>query len=192
MSSTATPHVSTPYSSVIKLLRLCELSPGDVLVDLGSGEGAVPALAAFVFGAKRAVGIELDSALVGRSQEMASALRLDRDRLEFLSGDIFSIDLGEFDVITIFQSQEIISRLLLKFLAELRHGTRVVSYLLPLGSMSPLKLVRPARVEYPFYLYTAPLEYLGEEEAVQMLREIAGFAEGSEREWALVSASIRG
>jgi SAM-dependent methyltransferase len=192
MSSTSAPHVSTPYSSVVKLLRLCELAPQDVLVDLGSGEGAVPALAAFVFGAKRAVGIELDSTMVGRSQEMASALRLGRDRVEFLRGDIFSLDLGEFDVVTIFQSQETIARLLRKLFAELRRGTRVVSYLLPLGSMSPLKLVRPARVEYPFYLYTAPLEYLGEEEAVRMLREIAGFAEGSEREWALVSASVRG
>jgi hypothetical protein len=47
--------------------------------------------------------------------------------------------------------------------------------------MSPLKLVRPERVEHPFYLYRAPQEYLGEEEAVQVLREMAGFAEGPRR-----------
>jgi hypothetical protein len=129
---------------------------------------------------------------VGKSRQTADALRLDRDRVEFLWGDIFSLDLGRFDVVTIFQSQETIGRLLRKLFVELGDGARVVSYLLPLGTMSPLKLVRPARIEYPFYLYRAPLEYLGEEEAVRLLREMAGFAEGSEREWALVSASIRG
>ena len=176
---------------MVRLLRLCELSSQDVLVDLGSGEGTIPALAAFVFGSKKAVGIELDSARVGRSRQMADALRLGRDRLEFLWGDLFSLDLGQFDVVTIFQSQDIISGLLRKLFVELRQGARVVSYLLPLGTMSPLKLVRPERVVYPFYLYRAPLEYLGEEEAVKMLREMAGFAEGAEKEWALVSASIR-
>ena len=192
MSSPASPHVSTPYSSVVKLLQLCELVPDDVLVDLGSGEGAIPALAALVFGVRKAVGVELDPALVGRSRETATALRLGADRLEFVLGDMFSVDLGKFDVVTIFQSQEIIGRLLRKLFAELGDGARVVSYLLPLGTMSPLKLVRPARIEYPFYLYKAPLEYLGDDEAVRLLRKMAGFAEGAEREWALVAASIRG
>jgi hypothetical protein len=192
MSPPSTPHVSTPYPSVVKLLQLCELAPDDVLVDLGSGEGAIPALAALVFGVRKAVGVEVDPALVGRSRETATALRLGADRLEFVLGDMFSLDLGKFDVVTIFQSQEIIGRLLRKLFAELGDGARVVSYLLPLGTMSPLKLVRPARIEYPFYLYKAPLEYLGDDEAVRLLREMAGFAEGAEREWALVSSSIRG
>ena len=185
------PHVPAPLPSVVKLLLMCELSSDDVLVDLGSGEGTIPALASFVFGVRKAVGVELDLARVGRSRQTAGALRLASDRLEFLGGDIFSLDLGQFDVVTIFQSQEMIARLLRKLFAELHQGARVASYLLPLGTMSPLKLVRPARIEYPFYLYRPPLEYLTEGEAVRMLREIAGFAEGSEKEWALVSASIR-
>lgn len=192
MSSPASPHVSTPYASVVKLLQLCRLTSDDVLVDLGSGEGAIPSLAALVFGARKAVGVELDPALVAKSRETASALRLGADRVEFILGDMFSLDLGEFDVVTIFQSQDNIGRLLRKLFSELGDGARVVSYLLPLGTMSPLKLVRPARIEYPFYLYEAPLEYLDDEEAVGLLRKVAGFAEGAEREWALVSASIRG
>lgn len=182
-------YVPTPYPSAVKLLNLCELSKEDIIVDLGSGEGAIPALAAFVFGSKKAVGVELDSARIWRSRQTANALRLGLDRVEFLRGDALSLDLGQFDVVTIFQSQETIERLLGKLFVELRRGARVVSYLLPLGTMSPLKFVRPARIEYPFYLYKAPLEYLSQDEAVEMLDEIAQFAERSEREWALVSST---
>ena len=146
-SSTVAVYVPTPYPSAVKLLQLCELSHDDVLVDLGSGEGAIPALAAFVFGLKKAVGVELDSARIERSRRTATALRLGPDRVEFLWGDGLSLYLGQFDVVTIFQSQETISRLLSKLFEELRPGARVVSYLLPLGTMSPLKFVRPARID---------------------------------------------
>lgn len=183
-------HVPTPYTSVLKLLELSRAGPEDVLIDLGSGDGTITNLAALVFGVKKAWGIELDPQEVDKAKEIARALALGEDKVEFICGDMFELDLEGFDVITVFQSQEAIEKLLRKLELELVRGTRVVSYLLPLGTMSPLRLAKPSKVAYPFYLYEAPLEFLDAEGSAGLLDEISKNAEGSEKEWALVSASI--
>lgn len=184
-------HVPTPYASVVKLLQFAGAGPEDVLVDLGSGDGTVANLAAMVFGVRKALGVELDQVEVDKAREVSRALALGEDRVEFVCGDMFDLPLEGYDVVTVFQSQEAIERLVPKLARELSPGTRVVSYLLPLGTMSPLRLVRPSRVSHPFYLYEAPLESLDAEESSGLLGEISAFAEGSEREWAAVAASPR-
>jgi len=180
--------VPTPYQSAVRLLQLAEAGPEDVLVDLGSGDGTIPNLAALVFGVKKAWGVEMDREGVKRSQEIARALGLTRDKVEFVCGDMFSLGLEGFSVVTIFQSEDAVEKLLGKLMTELVPGARVVSYLLPLGTMSPLRMVRPSKVAHPFYLYRAPVEYLDQADSVRLLEEISGHAEGAEREWAEVSA----
>lgn len=182
-------HIPTPYASVIEMLTLAKAGPKDVLVDLGSGDGTITNLAALIFKVRKAYGIELHKPEVDKAREMAKELFLG-DRVEFICGDMFELDLERFDVITIFQSQEAIERLLTKLMSEPVSGTRIVSYLLPLGGLSPLRLVRPSKVSHPFYLYEAPLEYLDAEASATLLGEISKFAEGSEKEWARVSSSI--
>jgi hypothetical protein len=183
-------HVPTPYASVVRLLQVAGAGPDDVLVDLGSGDGTIANLAALVFGVKKAWGVELDPEKVERSREVSRAMALGEDRVEFICGDMLELDLRGFDVVTVFQSQEAIEMLLGRLTTDLVAGARVVSYLLPLGTMSPLRMVRPSKVSHPFYLYQAPLECMGARESAELLGEISKFAEGSEKEWTLVSAAL--
>jgi protein-L-isoaspartate O-methyltransferase len=170
--------ISTPLPSAVKMLELCCLFPGEVMADLGSGDGRIPILAASLFHASRAVGIEKDPDLAERSSSLVRTLGLD-ENVEIVCGDLLDADLSEFDAITLFQSQEASERLVPKLLRELRAGTRVVSYLLPLGSYSPLKLLKPSGVHHPFYLYVAPILPLDGDGALALLREIARHAEES-------------
>ena len=51
------PYVSTPLSVVRQMLVLSELRPGELIYDLGSGDGRVVIMAVQDFGA-RGVGVE--------------------------------------------------------------------------------------------------------------------------------------
>ncbi|MEW6688154.1 MAG: SAM-dependent methyltransferase, partial [Pseudomonadota bacterium] len=61
------PFIPSPQVVVEEMLRLAQVGPGDVVYDLGSGDGRVVITAAARFGA-RGVGIERDAALVARSR----------------------------------------------------------------------------------------------------------------------------
>ena len=79
----------TPARHVFDLLGQAQLGAHDVLVDLGSGLGHVPLLAAICSGAS-SVGIERDPSCVACAQAGADALRLSRAR--FLCMDARAAD----------------------------------------------------------------------------------------------------
>jgi cyclopropane fatty-acyl-phospholipid synthase-like methyltransferase len=87
------------------------------------------------FGA-RAVGIELDPALVQQSRDRALAAGV-ADRVTFIWKDIFEADLSPATVVTVYLFPEVNTRLLPKFRRELRPGTRVVSHQYPIGDWAP-------------------------------------------------------
>jgi predicted RNA methylase len=82
----------TPARHIFDMLGRVQLEESDVLVDLGSGMGHVPLLAAICTRA-RGVGVELESAYVTRAQQCASALNLAHVR--FVAQDVRSADLSE-------------------------------------------------------------------------------------------------
>lgn len=82
----------TPARHIFDAIERCGLGRDDVLVDLGSGLGHVPLLAAICTGA-RAIGIEWQAAYVEAAQQCASELRLARVRFE--QGDVRDADLSE-------------------------------------------------------------------------------------------------
>jgi hypothetical protein len=74
----------TPARHILHMLRLCGLAAGDVLIDLGSGLGHVPILAALLTPA-RCVGIELEPAYIATARACARGLGL--SRAEFIQQD---------------------------------------------------------------------------------------------------------
>ncbi|HEX4031184.1 MAG TPA: class I SAM-dependent methyltransferase [Terracidiphilus sp.] len=81
----------TPARHILQMLRLCALSAGDVLVDLGSGLGHVPILAALLTRA-RCVGIELEPTYIATARACACSLGL--SRAEFLQQDARAADIS--------------------------------------------------------------------------------------------------
>lgn len=81
----------TPARHIFDMIARTALDERDVLVDLGSGLGQVPVLAAICTGA-RCIGIEWESAHVECAQRCARALNL--DQVTFVQGDVRMADLS--------------------------------------------------------------------------------------------------
>ena len=116
----------TPQPVVEAMLKAVKLTKQDVLYDLGSGDGRIPITAARVYGA-RAVGIELDPALVNEATTAARQAGV-ADRVTFLTQDLFTTSITEATVVSMYLTPYLNFQLLPKLNKELKPGARVVSY----------------------------------------------------------------
>jgi SAM-dependent methyltransferase len=115
--------VPTPEILVEAMLDLAEVTPADVVVDLGSGDGR-NVIAAARRGA-RARGVEYNPEMVELSRRRAAEAGV-AGRAEFVEGDMFAADFSDADVLALFLLPSNLLRLRPKFLA-LAPGTRIVS-----------------------------------------------------------------
>jgi precorrin-6B methylase 2 len=119
----------TAHVLVEKMLDLANVTPDDIVYDLGSGDGRM-VIAAAKRGA-RAVGIEYNPDMLGVSKKNAREAGLE-DRATFAHGDLFETDLSPATVVTMFLLPEINVRLRPTIL-DLRPGTRIVSNTFTMG-----------------------------------------------------------
>ncbi len=140
MGGVRCPYHPTPREKAAEMLRAAELRQGDVLYDLGCGEGNILMVAAEEFGA-RCVGIEIDEGLVEAAVKRAEKKGLE-DRVTIIRGDIFDprfwAHLGDAenkpyavaraDVVAIYLNFNVHEALRPLLEKELRRGARVVSY----------------------------------------------------------------
>ena len=117
------PWVPTPDVLVDKMLEMADVSPDDLVVDLGSGDGRT-VIAAARLGA-RAIGIEYDKELVALSTERAAEAGVS-DLTRFVATDLFEYDLSQATVITLFLLPDLNYKLR-PTLFSLQPGTRIVS-----------------------------------------------------------------
>jgi precorrin-6B methylase 2 len=120
------PFITTPPDVVASMLRFAGTGPGDLVVDLGSGDGRIVIAAAREFGA-RGLGIELDAALVEKSRDNGRAAGV-AERVSFVHGNVLSADISQASVVTIYLLPGLINQLQRRFLDELKPGTRIVSH----------------------------------------------------------------
>ncbi|MFL6256744.1 MAG: SAM-dependent methyltransferase [Pyrinomonadaceae bacterium] len=148
--------VPTPPETVDEMLRQAHLKKGDVLFDLGSGDGRIPLAAAKQYGV-RAVGIDIDPKLVAEATEAAKREGLDK-LVTFRLGDMFAADLRGATVVTLYLSDTLNVMLRPKLLRELPPGSRIVSHDFRMGDWPPEKAVRvPWKNLYrTVYVWTVP------------------------------------
>jgi SAM-dependent methyltransferase len=120
------PWIPSSISTVHRMLRLAEVRPGDIVYDLGSGDGRVLIAAVRYFGA-RAVGIEIDPIRYLITRIKISVMGL-QDKAQVILGNLFSEDLSNADVIVVYLSQDANLRLSKKLMKELKPGTKIVSH----------------------------------------------------------------
>jgi hypothetical protein len=130
----------TPPETVAEMLRLANIKKGDVLFDLGSGDGRIPIAAAKQFGI-RAVGIEIDPKLITEAESNAREAGV-ADLVRFRNEDMFRIDVSEANIVTLYLSEKLNVLLRPKLLRELRPGTRVISHDFRMGDWKPEQTVR--------------------------------------------------
>jgi SAM-dependent methyltransferase len=148
--------VPTPPETVDEMLRQAGLKKGDVLYDLGSGDGRIPLAAAKQYGV-RAVGIDIDEKLVTEANETAKREGLD-GLVSFRHADMFAADISEATVVTLYLSDTLNVMLRPKLLRELRPGSRIVSHDFRMGDWPPEKTIRvPWKNLYrTVYVWTVP------------------------------------
>ena len=120
------PYVPTPTAIVDRLLEMGSVTGKDYLIDLGSGDGRIVITAAKKFGT-HGHGIDIQDKLVKLANQNAAAEGV-ADKVSFVRGDIMEADLSKASVITTYLLPSTITKLVPKFLAELKPGTRIVSH----------------------------------------------------------------
>jgi tRNA G37 N-methylase Trm5 len=120
------PWVPTSVATACEMLRMAEVKPGEVVVDMGAGDGRIDILAAREFGAK-SVGVEIDP-LRCLLASVAIALLGLRRRARVHHGNMFTFDVSEADVVVLYLLQGTNQRIKGKLTRELHPGARVVSH----------------------------------------------------------------
>jgi hypothetical protein len=121
--------VPTPQALVDRMLDMAKVTPQDVVMDLGSGDGRTVITAA-KRGA-RAIGVEFDPNMFALSKANAAKEGV-TDKASFINGDLFEQDLSQATVITMFLLPSINLKLRPKIL-DLKPGTRIVANSFDMG-----------------------------------------------------------
>jgi len=197
------PYVPTPQVVVDEMLRLAGVKPDDYVIDLGCGDGRIPVTAAAYFGA-RALGVDIDPGRIAESHANAKAAGVTA-RVEFKQGDLFDLDIGRASVVTMYLLPDINVKLRPKLLHALKPGTRVVSHDFSMGDWKPDRVLT---VQKKIYLWVIPAQVAGrwkleanlpgvgpssyELEVRQNFQEIAPFARGDKRNYAVWEPRLNG
>jgi SAM-dependent methyltransferase len=146
------PNIPTPQGIVERMLDMAHVKAGDVVYDLGSGDGRVLITAVQKFGA-RAVGIEIDPDLCEKAKRRVQSLGLE-DRISIIHGSALRTDLRPADVVTMY-FLTLSNEKLRPNLEKMRTGTRVVSFQFPIRGWKPLEaqIVNVANVDRTIYVY---------------------------------------
>jgi len=145
-------YVPTPQEVVDKMLEIAKVGKGDVLYDLGSGDGRIPVAAAKRFGI-RAVGIDIDPERIREANENAKKNGV-TNLVQFRQEDLFKTDFSDATVVTLYLLPDLNVKLRPRLLAELKPGTRIVSHQFDMGKWKPDRTVELSG--RTIYLWTIP------------------------------------
>jgi SAM-dependent methyltransferase len=151
--------VPTPPLVVAKMLELARVDRGDLVYDLGCGDGRILFAAVKERGAQ-GVGIEIDPVLVEQCRARARSELLD-EALSFYQADLFSVDFSNATVVTLYLLPHLNEQLVPQF-QKLRPGTRIVSHAFGIDGYPADKLVVVPNENtgelHKVYYWVTPLE----------------------------------
>lgn len=150
-SLSAAPWVPVWKKDVTRILEIADIQPGEVVYDLGCGDGRILVEAVKNYGAQ-VKGVE-----IAILPYLASKIRIlftgTWRKSKIKLGNLFYQDLSQADVIVCFLSSSAMQRLAKKLDKELKPGARVVSYAFPINAWHPVKVNKPNSESIGVYLY---------------------------------------
>ena len=147
--------VPTPHEVVDAMLKLAKVGKGDVLYDLGSGDGRIPIAAAQRYGIARGIGIDINPERIKEANENLAKAGVG-DRVRFINADLFESNLTDATVITLYLLPELNLKLLPKLLQEVKPGTRIVSHAFDMGTWKPEQALNVGGRNVYFWTIPAP------------------------------------
>ncbi len=153
-------YVPTPQKVVDRMLELAKVTEDDVVYDLGCGDGRIVITAAQKYGC-RGVGYEILDWAVKMARENVVETGVE-DLVKIENADIFTLDLSEASVITLYLLPDLNVRLIPQ-LDQLPPGVRIVSHSFDMEGVKPdqvvvIKDVGRAYDDHTIYLWTTPLK----------------------------------
>ena len=125
------PYVPSPLNIVREMLALAGAGPGDVVYDLGCGDGRVLFTAMEEFNVTSAVGYDLDQQMVEALDRRVREAGM-TGRMEVIQANFMEVDLSPATIVTIYLTTSGNAKLRPKLEAELKPGARVVSHDFPI------------------------------------------------------------
>jgi 2-polyprenyl-3-methyl-5-hydroxy-6-metoxy-1,4-benzoquinol methylase len=147
--------VPTPPEVVEAMLKLANVSGKDVVYDLGCGDGIIVTTAAQKYGA-HAVGIDIDPQRVKESTERIQKAGV-TDKVKILNQDLFTTDISEASVVTLYLLPSLNQKLIPKLNSELKPGTRIVSQSFDMGEEYPAEKTVDVNGR-SVYMWTIPMK----------------------------------
>ena len=144
------PYVPTPENVIREMLKISRLKEGEILYDLGCGDGGIVIIAARDYLAK-AYGVEIrkDLAAIARRQLNNYGLN---GKAKIIRRDLFKVDISKADVVTLYLTSMANDKLKPKLKKELRPNTRVVSHDFSISGWPPSEVSDELR-GHTIYLY---------------------------------------
>ena len=125
------PYVPTPQEVVDRMLTLAGVGKGDVVYDLGCGDGRIPITAAKTYGA-RGVGVDIDPQRIAEANANAKQAGV-ADRVSFRLQDAMAVDVSEASVVTLYLLSSSNLKLRPILTRQLKPGARIVSHAFSMG-----------------------------------------------------------
>jgi ribosomal protein L11 methylase PrmA len=152
-------YVGSPYDVVSMMLKMAHVKKQDVVYDLGCGDGRMVVTAAKRYGC-RGIGYDIDPERVSAARANAKRNGVE-DLVRIVEADLFTLDFGDADVLSLYLLPDINSRLLPQF-DKLKPGSRLVFHDYGLQGVEADQEVRITSNEdnasHTIYLYTTPLK----------------------------------
>jgi predicted RNA methylase len=154
------PFVPSPNLVVEYMLKLADLKTGEVLFDMGAGDGRTVIIAAKTFGA-RSVGVELREDLAKRAMSTVHENGLE-NRVTIINEDMFKVNLTSADVVYLYLTTSANEKIRPKLESDLKKGARIVSHDYEIVGWRPEKVenfCENPKLGYPshtIYLYRKP------------------------------------
>jgi len=154
---TIVPFVPSPKPVVKRMLELADIKPGELVYDLGAGDGRIVIEAIKEYNAK-GVAVEIRPDLIERINENVRKEGV-RDSIHVIKGDLYKVKLSKADVVTLYLTSDMNARLRLKLERELKPGARVVAHDFPVPGWKPREVLK---VKYEgevhkIFLYKMPI-----------------------------------
>ena len=151
-------YVPTEEVVVEKMLDMAKVKKGDIVYDLGCGDGRIVCLAAKKFGA-RGVGVDIDPERIKDSMETMKKYGVTKELVDIRQGDALKVkDLEKATVVMFYMLPEFMEKLEPQVLKRLKPGTRLVAHDYPFPNLKAEEVVEfkgPNR-DHTLYLWTVP------------------------------------